>query len=176
MPTPMAYFFLFSMELVIVKNGVSYTVLYDEEQELIVKQYCWWIMKNGYVCGYKKGVKRRSQKSILMHRLLIGSVPDGYWVDHINRVRSDNRKSNLRLATPAQSQVNKRCKNSLGYVGVYKSVDKRQKTQDKCFVAQLAVGGKHIFLGYYKTAIEAAMARDCAAKKHHGEFAVLNFP
>jgi hypothetical protein len=36
------------------------------------------------------------------------------------------------------------------------------------------VNGKRLELGYFKTAREAAIAYNEAAKKHHGEFARLN--
>lgn len=36
-------------------------------------------------------------------------------------------------------------------------------------------GGKYTILGYYKTAEAAAMAYDEAAKKHHGQYARINF-
>jgi hypothetical protein len=35
--------------------------------------------------------------------------------------------------------------------------------------------GKKIWVGRFKTQIEAARAYDAAAKKYHGEFARLNF-
>jgi len=35
--------------------------------------------------------------------------------------------------------------------------------------------GNSKFIGYFQNEIEAAKAYDTAAKKYHGEFAVLNF-
>jgi len=40
----------------------------------------------------------------------------------------------------------------------------------------MRVNGKHTFLGYFYDEVEAAKAYDKSAKKHHGDFAALNFP
>ena len=41
---------------------------------------------------------------------------------------------------------------------------------------QIRINGKHKIIGYFNDEIEAAKAYDKAARKHHKEFAVLNFP
>jgi hypothetical protein len=50
-------------------------------------------------------------RTYLQHRIVwemhYGDIPEGYTVDHINRVRSDNRLSNLRLATLSEQAQNK---------------------------------------------------------------------
>jgi hypothetical protein len=55
--------------------------------------------------------------------------------------------------------------NTSGYKGVY-LIKKRGR-----WLAQIVHNGKQIFLGYYESAEEAAIARETAAEVFHGEFA-----
>jgi hypothetical protein len=102
-------------------------------------------------------IPRRLRKSIL--------------IDHINHNGLDNRKANLRLATPAQNSRNRRPvgRGSSQYKGV------SYRKTDGVFIADIRAGRKRIYLGCFKREIEAAKAYDTAAKKYHGEFASLNF-
>lgn len=152
------------------REGKDKVALVDAEYFNIVNKYRWYL-KHGYaytsvyIKGSKKGDKR--SKCFTMHRLLMG-LPD-YQVDHINRNRLDNRKNNLRLATHSQNCQNSiRKKSKTGYIGV------RQESNN-VYVARVWVNNEQRIIGYYRTAIEAAYARDQAAIGLHGEFAVLNF-
>ena len=63
----------------------------------------------------KKGVK--VEKTVRVHRIIaeifIGDIPEGYVVDHKNRIRWDNRAENLRIVTVAENNLNThRTKNS----------------------------------------------------------------
>ncbi|MBW8041782.1 MAG: Fis family transcriptional regulator [Planctomycetes bacterium] len=105
-----------------------------------------------------------------MHRMLI-NVPEGYVIDHINGLSLDNRKANLRPATIAQNAWNSKKRNPRsGYKGVWFAKEKG------LWRAAIVCNRKRIHLGYYKNKTDAAKAYDKAAKKYHGEFAVLNFP
>ena len=105
------------------------------------------------------------QKIIQMHSLIFGGT-----CDHKNRDGLDNRRCNLRAATFQQQIWNQglREDNTSGFKGVFWHRD--------CWRSMIRVNGKLLHLGFFKVKKEAAKAYDKAAKKYHGEFAVLNFP
>ena len=81
-----------------------------------------------------------------------GVLPDGD-IDHINRQKSDNRISNLRLVTKSDNQHNlpKKKSNTSGITGVY--------FNKHSWVAQITYKGKVIYLGSFATKQEAADRR-----------------
>ena len=103
------------------------------------------------------------------HRLIYeyfeGPIPEGFQVDHINNVRTDNRIENLQLLT---NKENVRCRlkqknNISGYPGVswYK--------RDKKWRARININGKTKHLGLFES-IEAASQAFLEAKiKYHGK-------
>lgn len=98
-----------------------------------------------------------------------GDIPEGMEVDHIDNDPSNNRISNLRLATSSQQKMNKRVQsnNRSGLKGAYYHAAHKGKK----WRSQIKVGDKLIFLGYYHTAEEAHTAYAAAALEHFGEFA-----
>lgn len=103
---------------------------------------------------------------IIEHRLawfyVYGVWPEGD-LDHINRVRSDNRISNLREATRAANCQNQptRKTNKSGRTGVY-----YHKVSGK-WAAVISVDKKQIHLGVYDTIEEAVTARRAAETAHY---------
>ena len=91
--------------------------------------------------------------------------PEGYWVDHANGIKADNRIANLRLATPTQNQQNK-----AGSGQYPKGVTWRNR-KSKPWQAKIRVNGERIHLGSFATMEKAAEAYQQAALEHHGEFA-----
>lgn len=77
----------------------DYFVLVDEADHESLNKYKWHY-RNGYAA------RRTHTKSIYMHRELIG-CPDDLQVDHINRDRLDNRRSNLRIVTAVENCANR---------------------------------------------------------------------
>jgi hypothetical protein len=100
-----------------------------------------------------------------------GEWPDGF-LDHINRVRHDNRICNLRVSTRAQNNSNVSTgKNSTSqFLGVY-----WDKARGK-WVANIKINGKSKFLGRFREEKDAAIAYDNKAFEAYGQFASLNFP
>jgi len=143
-------------------------VIVDDEDYDQLMQWKWHF--TGHYVGRNSKVNEGHKRVILMHRQLMGE-PD-CWVDHRNLNRLDNRKTNLRLATPSQSNMNKVAHkdNESGYKGVSRNFNKRGADK-KPYRARIHVKGKIIHLGVFKTKEEAAEAYRLAAPKYHGEFA-----
>ena len=120
--------------------------------------------------GFREA-KSGKHKFIWMHRKIL-KAPKQYCVDHINHNGLDNRKANLRLATRSQSACNRR-KTSTRTWSRYKGVSWR--IHDKRWSAEIGINRKHKFLGLFRDEAAAAKAYDAAARKYHGQFAVLNF-
>lgn len=100
-----------------------------------------------------------------LHQLIwvwvYGTYPDGQ-IDHINRVRDDNRLCNLRIVTQAQNMLNKSTyiNNWTGAPGVM------WYARSSKWVARIGVGGKRKHLGYFDS-IDAAKAAYLKAKEAH---------
>lgn len=88
-------------------------------------------------------------------------------IDHINRIRGDNRIENSRKATINENQYNKaKMKlNTSGFKGVHWS-----KTEMK-WVARISSNGKRFHLGYFNSPEKAHEAYCNKAEKLHHKFA-----
>ena len=107
--------------------------------------------------------------TILMARVVV-NAPKGVKVDHRNHNTFDNQKDNLRLASRSQNGANRR-KQTKPSTSKFKGVYQFPSGQ---VIAQIAVNGKHIYLGSFKTHEAAAAAYDAAAVQQFGDFAFTN--
>lgn len=143
-------------------SNTNHEFYFDLEDYGLIKDYCWSekISDDGY--HVLQAWNPVSKQVIRMHWLL------GYKkYDHKNLNPLDNRKENLRLATPAENAQNrsKSTRNTSGIIGV------SWNTKRQVWVAQLTFENKHLFLGYFINKTDAILARLNAEKKYHKEFA-----
>lgn len=106
----------------------------------------------------------------LAHRIVFSImgvvIPKGMEIDHINRHGSDNRWSNLRLATVAMNQWNtgKTVRNTSGFKGV------SWHAANEKWEARMQVNGKTKWLGYFEQPEQAHDAYRKASTNEHGIF------
>lgn len=108
------------------------------------------------VCG------KRMRAARLAWAIMTGEWPEGD-VDHINRVKDDDRWCNLRLASRSQNCANTLAKN--GMKGATWVAAKRK------WKAQIRISGKNTHIGYFDSELDAHEAYKKKAVEHFGEFA-----
>jgi|CXWK01.1.fsa_nt_gi hypothetical protein len=145
------------------KNGPGKSFIIDDEDYDLVSKWRWNIDDKNVVKRkvYDKG-KKYSQ---ILARMLL-KPEKGMEVDHINGNRLDNRRSNLRICTRVQNEVNKPSQNKHGFKGIMKKFRR--------WGAYAQKDGHVFYLGTFATKEEAARAYNKKAKELHGEFAWLN--
>jgi len=142
----------------------------DEEDYDRVSQYRWFVSIVKDRIYAKRWLKVNGVKtSQFMHRFIMDGCSDQ--IDHWNRDGLHNYKSNLRNATNAQNQYNKRKTDNTS--SKYKGVSFHRR--DGKFYVSIAMAGKQYCIGSFTNEIEAAKAYDDKAKELFGEFARLNF-
>ncbi|MCH0685628.1 HNH endonuclease [Escherichia coli] len=118
---------------------------------------------SGYLQIYIDGLQFAAHR--LAWVIHYGEEPSGI-VDHINGIKTDNRISNLRIATFSQNSMNSKLSslNTSGCKGV------SWKKETKKWVAVGKLNGKKVHLGYFKNLDDAKNAYCEFAMRHHGEF------
>jgi hypothetical protein len=152
-------------------SNSPFRALVDADAEDMVRSYGpWRVNKSGYVV-----CQTRSGAYLNMHAVCAPPRPDapGLSIDHVNRCRHDQRKSNLRWASTAQQAAN-RVRNRTVHSELQNVAGVHPRKLKRGGVSYRAsFGGKS--LGTFKTVGEASAARDKAAKDSTmREFVVYN--
>lgn len=152
----------------IVSNGQavgtlpdSSTFIIDEEDIPRVIQHRWFFNSNsGYISTSNSGTNMK------LHRFILNlQSTDDIVVDHINRVKTDCRKANIRIASVAQNTLNKtlRRDSKTGYMGVGILTPKMYK-------ASIQIAGNGIILGKSEDKVICAQMYNIASSLLFGEF------
>ncbi len=137
--------------------------LLDGTDAILLRRYRLRLRRDGYVVIQIKHAGEVHQLAV--HRLLMGAAV-GATIDHINGNKLDNRRSNLRIATNQQNQINRTRPsraNKSGSTGVMKTGNR--------WLAYYHKGGKQIRVGIFDTIDEANAARYAAVVEAFGDFA-----
>lgn len=156
---------LFDNDVAIGISNSGKEFIIDLEDYDKVKNYCWRITPQGYVVANSRN---GSNRIVWIHRLIMNAKDDEV-VDHINWDKLNNRKSNLRIATKSQNNINIRLKsnNTVGYPGI--TINKSGN-----YVARISKNNVRYYLGTFKTYKEAIEARRAAEINLHGEWSGEN--
>lgn len=128
-----------------------------------IKDYCWYELFKSDMYSIPATRDLSTKKHKLIHHIIIGK-----YYDHIDRNPFNNRKYNLRKATPLDNSRNHslRKDNKTGFIGVI-----WDKENDK-WLSYIRVNNKHKNLGRFVDKNDAIKARLQAELKFFGpEFA-----
>ena len=156
------------------KYGKGKFAIVDDEDFSRLSKYRWFVNPYGYVYrNSRKGeiTEERNRPVLYLHREIVGlKYNEKTYLDHINRNKLDNQKQNLRICSYQQN--NRNVGPRLGCKSQYKGVT----ISGTRYHAYIGHNNQTIYLGKYDLEKDAALAYDRAARKYHGEFAMLNFP
>lgn len=137
----------------------------------LVRPYTWCVTARSRTL-YARAADPAKGGHVYMHRLVLGLERGDRRrvVDHANGLGIDNRRANLRVATPSENNANvpRRRHNASPYKGVRRDGPR--------WTARIIVQGVETHLGSFLAAEDAARAYDAAAVAQWGEFAQPNFP
>ena len=143
----------------------EYAIVDDDDYHRL-NQYKWHLSYTGYAIRsitLTKGVRGKE----LIHRKVINAT-ENQAVDHINKNRLDNRKSNLRIATQQQNTWN-RSKTIKPTSSRFKGVCWRSHARK--WQANIRISNRQVHLGYFAEESQAAKAYADKALEVFGEFA-----
>lgn len=153
--------------LLLYQDHSFYVGKIDKADKRLVEKYAWTTNKQGYLYAGNYG------RVILLHRYIYfngdydKALKSDYLIDHINGIRTDNRRCNIRLSDRTQNAWNRKdkCTSKTGMNGVryLKDLNKYRVT--------IKANGVTYKLGDFDSFEEAKIARIEGEEKYYGEFA-----
>ena len=154
-----------------VEGDVAFISLYNRNGDVVAEtkvdlvdierilQHKWCVDSDGYA------ISTVGNKQLKLHRFVFGDT--NMMIDHIDRDKLNNTKSNLRECTASQNSQNV-VKSGRKPVGGFKGVNYQRK--QGTWRARICVNGDYIYLGTFKDFEDAKRARIEAENKYFKEF------
>ena len=141
----------------IIEDGSQF--IFDKEDYDLISQFCWHKHHQYFEA---KDIRSVPNKTIYIHKLLMNCEYAGrsVKVDHQDGDPSNNRKSNLRIATTSENNANRKSNGKSGVCGVV--WHKRDQIWE--------VSIKDIYIGRTPDYGEAVRMRAKAEDEYYGEF------
>lgn len=170
-------------EITIPWNDELFTVLVDDDAHTLLSRHTWYIMFSGVnkkpYAFAEIWSKTQGKRMLYMHQMVTGSYGQ---TDHENGNTLDNQFLNLRPCTYQENGWNKGKSKKANCTSQYKGVSYRPlkgKPRWLAMIKHVEAGkhkstGKMIYIGYYDTDREAAIAYDQKAIELRGKFAWTN--
>ena len=149
--------YIFNADYVEIVTRKNQRIIIDHEDFEKCKIVSWCVDDRGYANG-----KNTKIGTVRLHRFILNAPADKQ-VDHINRDKLDNRKSNLRIVTNQENHFNEGLSknNSSGVKGVYYNKDCNK------WVCQITLNGKIIYGGLFDNLEMAVSKRKSLEEKYY---------
>lgn len=157
------------MAVEIPLRGLGGVAIIDDQDADLILPLNWYAVKSKCLIYARRNSAAPGRETIRMHRFIL-NAQKGELVDHVDGDTLNNRRSNLRICSLSQSNMNRCGHGRSGYKGII--IDDRRQI----FRARIKSNGAVFHGRRRKTAEEAARDYDELARNYHGEFAFLNFP
>lgn len=138
----------------------------DNEDFEYLNKFNWYLNK-GY--AIRATLKREGRRIIKMHREVIGALKHHKMIDHIDRNRLNNQKSNLRFCNQSENQLNHKPRyrnNTSGKNGI--SWHKNRKK----WQAYIIKNNEYHYIGLFTNINDAVYAR----QKAYGQMVAAEQP
>lgn len=155
-----------SMKAIALTQG--YEAMVDDDDYPSLVEYNWSArVRSHTVYAQRAALLAEPGDIVLMHRQLLGA-PSGILVDHADGNGINNCRYNIRVCSDSQNLQNRRRlrTSSAPYKGIY--------YEGPSWVARITLESRTTTLGRFRSAVEAAIAYNSAAKRVFGAFARLN--
>jgi len=154
--------------LKIIYTKKNEEIFVDDDDYEWLNQYTWHIGK-GYAARARWLSDGDGGKRIMMHRQIM-SAQKGEIIDHIDRNRKNNQRSNLRICSYAENARNHKvlkC-NKSGVTGV------TWNKQNQKWIVIITINKERLYLGLYSSFEEAVNVRKKAEIEYFGEFRAID--